>query len=44
MENGNKASMDQDKRNASLKMKSQKLDLPEWDSGLSNFLEQIESD
>jgi hypothetical protein len=37
MEKGNKASRDQDRRNSSLKMKSQKLDVPVWNSGWFDF-------
>jgi hypothetical protein len=37
MEKGNKASRDKDRRNSSLKMKSQKLNHSVWDLGLSSF-------
>jgi hypothetical protein len=37
VEKGNKASRNEDRRNSSLEVKSQKLDHPVWDSGLSDF-------
>jgi hypothetical protein len=37
MEKGNKASRDKDRRNSSLKKKSQKSGVPVWDSGWSGF-------